>query len=1013
METINVDQKIIFPKVASRKFLKGKMKDTPLVFSSLILLFGLAMATLPTPALAQRVATISSDGTIRLLQDPHCIGDDCRWIDIDRNVRSKELAATRDDIYQLHTTGRIWRWEKLPCADGICASWTQIDGNPQTIAIAAGFDKLFQLHRNGSIWRFTGSDRNASGPHTWRRVDNNPRTRKIVAAGHKLYQLHDNGSIWRWTGGDCDDENCSSWQQLDNNPNTVEIDYSVYRGLFQRHRDGTIWHWGGQLCNNGECNSWSKVDRNPATTDILTAPGNLFQRHQNGTIWKWQGRHCIGENCSSWTKIGELPGLLDIAAGRTDPVYAIGPDGKLSRWNGENCATLTCPNWIEMGQAFTSNGTSRRKVYVFTGSTPDPDNRFVAIPGRPDDKDGDGLPDSWERLQTDIDVQPNRADLIVIPVMRPELVSNPDLQNTLRENLLRAKEFYANLPVCTESGFTGIHMTVESGRTLDSSFSESADPVRSYREAREPGMPPELIGYAHGLLFGTGTGGGGQKSHGDWARLGNNWPTIVHELGHQLGLNHTPVGSATQSPLYTSLMNYDYNYTYAGNSNAIRLSDGRFSSLAIDERNLNEILPFTVEQLNFLTFGPYEFDVQRVDNGSASVDWNRNGLHRERGISADINDGYALSVGPYNHVGYSHGDIAVAASDDKIIVVRTELPGTNSEVYAGYGASPTTPATLRTTTLREREILNNGTIVGSPIVTGSPTALSVSRGVLIAAPSTSGIQLGLFNTESDGRLTGSMRVIRVESNRELVLVKTDTGAELILWDPQTKHLTTRPVIFNPQPTLGEERAIVKNDGTPLISAGPPGATFNTRTDRIIILTSESDGRFPDRLKLRSIQNDGEYFVAEHGRWLANETARSLDRSAIVFDGSARAGGEGRYLVYYREIQSQEPEGSHRILFVRSTMPQTTGSGPEDPYVFRQRMVINEWTLTQSAPSVVPYQGDYALAWRIHAGFSDPAARNMTEVNLMASGEFASGPADQDDITHIAQRGLRNIEAIRQ
>ncbi len=460
-------------------------------------------------------------------------------------------------------------------------------------------------------------------------------------------------------------------------------------------------------------------------------------------------------------------------------------------------------------------------------------------------------------------------------------------------------------------------------------------------------------------------------------------------------------------------MNYDYNFGVGGDPNQIRFSDGRFSSLRLDERNLNEILPFTREQLEFLTTDPYNFDVQRVDNGSASVDWNRNGVHGERGISADINDGYALGVGRYNHVGHTHGNVAVASAGSHFVVVRSLIPRVNSRNYAGTGPSLNTPATLVTTTLRDREILNTGTLVRSAVVTGSPTALAVEGGMLIAAPSAFGTaQLGMFRVASDGRLEGRMRSISIGAHREIVLVGSASGAEVILWDPDSKQLSARSVALGSRLSLGDERAILGADSYPLTSAGPPGATFNSRTGQIILLTSENDGGNPDRLRLRPIRLTGTRFAAERGRWLADAPARSLDRPEIAFDGSDRAGGEGRYLVYFRQSEGESSQGYHQMHFVRVSLPRTTGSGPDDPYVFRRRMVINEWVRTRSAPAVAPYRDDFVLAWRVSDNIADETSRNQTEVNLFASGEFASGPADHDDITYIAQQGLRRLGTLR-
>ncbi len=984
-----------------------------------------AIGVLVTPATAERVVSLSSDGTIRMLQNPDCVESDCRWVDIDRNSRSTALTASSDNIYQLHSTGSIWRWDGRPCADGSCPSWTKIDQNSEAIAISAGYTNLFQLHRNGSLWRHTGEECESGRCPGWRRIDKNPRTKSIIAAGDQLFQLHDNGSIWRWRGEDCERERCSSWQQLDHNPKTVEIDFAARGTLVQRHRNGSLWRWNGQPCDARGCRSWSQIDRNPATVDILAAPGNLFQHHDSGSIWRWQGHTCEGIDCRFWTRIGAIDDLLTIAAGPQPyadeftgegggaaPVYAVNGNGQVVRWDGTDCRERTCPQWDSLAGAFSHFRRNRSKFYVFPGNPPDPDSRLVVIPAFANDADGDGLPDEWEARQTDLDVRPDRADIIIVVAMRPELASNPALQTTLRENLNRAKEFFADLPVRTERGSRGIHLTVESARPLDSSFSEAADPVRPYQEARSLAMPPDLVGYGHGMLFDINTGGGGQTSGMDWSAQGMDWRTIVHELGHQLGLSHEPRGSGVASPLYLSLMNYDYNYGIAGDGNNIRFSDGRFASFRLDERNLNEVLPFAVEQLDFLTYAPYDFNVERVDHGSASVDWNRNGIHRERNIAADINDGYGLVVGRWNHVGYTDGGVAVASTGDKFVVIRPDNGLADQEDYAGFGPTPDSPALLKATILRDREVLNEGPLVRTAIVSGSPTALEVPGGILVAAPSVLGsIQLGFFSVRADGSLSGDMHSEPVGGHREVVLVRTAAGADVILWDSVTKRITARAVTPGSW-TLGAERPVLGPDGSSaLLSFGPPGATYNNRIGQIVLLTSENDGRVAGRLKLRPLRS-GERYVAERGRWLADPDTRSLDRPAIVFDGHPRAGAEGRYLVYYREVL-EGPNRIRRMGFVRAYISSRAGEVSEAPYVFRRRRVINEWVHSRNAPAVAPYRDDFVMAWRIpEFEWKNRASYNETEVNLYASGEFSSGPADFDDITFLAERGLRRIATVR-
>ena len=73
--------------------------------------------------------------------------------------------------------------------------WRELDNNPRTKQIAAAGGKLYQIHSTGAIWKYVGP------PMTgWKQLDNNPRSVAIVAGGNNLYQIHMNGLIWRYTG---------------------------------------------------------------------------------------------------------------------------------------------------------------------------------------------------------------------------------------------------------------------------------------------------------------------------------------------------------------------------------------------------------------------------------------------------------------------------------------------------------------------------------------------------------------------------------------------------------------------------------------------------------------------------------------------------------------------------------------------------------------------------------------------------------------------------------------------
>jgi hypothetical protein len=167
-----------------------------------------------------------------------CVIAPVSWQMLDNNSATTAILADGDDLYQLHNTGKIWKYTGTPLS-----GWQMLDNNPASIDIVANGSHLYQLHNTGKIWRYTGT------PLTgWLMLDNNSSTKQIVAAGANLilghpqgnlYQLHNTEKIWKYIGPPL-----TGWQQLDNNTATTLI---VAGGthLYQLHNTGEIWIYTG------------------------------------------------------------------------------------------------------------------------------------------------------------------------------------------------------------------------------------------------------------------------------------------------------------------------------------------------------------------------------------------------------------------------------------------------------------------------------------------------------------------------------------------------------------------------------------------------------------------------------------------------------------------------------------------------------------------------------------------------------------------------------------------------
>jgi hypothetical protein len=65
-----------------------------------------------------------------------------------------------------------------------------LDNNGATIGIFAADNNLYQLHNSGRIWRFTGAACSGESCPGWQMLDNNGSTGRLAAGGDQLYQIH-------------------------------------------------------------------------------------------------------------------------------------------------------------------------------------------------------------------------------------------------------------------------------------------------------------------------------------------------------------------------------------------------------------------------------------------------------------------------------------------------------------------------------------------------------------------------------------------------------------------------------------------------------------------------------------------------------------------------------------------------------------------------------------------------------------------------------------------------------
>jgi uncharacterized repeat protein (TIGR01451 family) len=300
------------------------------------------------------------------------------------------------------------------------------------------------------------------------------------------------------------------------------------------------------------------------------------------------------------------------------------------------------------------------------------------------DTDGDGLYDSWETDGIDqdgdgsIDVtlpdaDPMHKDIYVWVDYMDCAVAGGDCASGDTHNhapaasvMTDARNAFANAPVANPDGTTGINLHVQTG-----------NPIKHFTYAQlgactpDPCNPPdnpsaihdfdtlksEAFGannarrfayhyaiFGHAQFRNPGSSGCAELPGNDLLVTLGGWSpvdggtaaeqtgTLMHELGHNLGLRHGGSVNTNYKPNYFSTMNYAFQMR--------RLDYSRNTHIRLDENALDERAGIG-GAAGEVTFR-WNFAVGSVDwlPGSGAVDWNGNGQPSDVGVTVNVNGDY-------------------------------------------------------------------------------------------------------------------------------------------------------------------------------------------------------------------------------------------------------------------------------------------------------------------------------------------------------------------------------------
>lgn len=615
------------------------------------------------------------------------------------------------------------------------------------------------------------------------------------------------------------------------------------------------------------------------------------------------------------------------------------------------------------------------------------------------DTDQDGLDDADERSAlAPLGASPMHADMLVY-FCRFSDISAAAVQAAING----AKLFYGRLNVPNPDGRAGINMIVVGSGTADVADRSMAD-RGDWGGLRNKYLPASWRGRAHFHLFNKG-GGGQSDSPGTAGSSGidGGWAVAVHELGHQLGLSHDGTGFTVQSPLHASLMNYAYNYSFDGNENAIRFSNGAFASLSMTEQDLEEDLRFDAATLHFLTVDPYRFSVRAAGPGRAQVDWNRNGVFGEHHVRADVNyEGDGVNIRPFVEIGATQCTPWLIATQRNIYVLYAE-PGAGLRPLPPASSLPARLSESRPGRIMLRRVSKTG--IGRPVevvpsAIGDPTGAWINNELWIVCPVRSGYvleRLGIgASPDSFTRLSNDL----VQDNRGVkpTLASIDGKPVIFLW-----YRSDLPVAYNEftvpsgtgHPSLLRERVIA-------------GMTSNTNVSiawlpdsRRIAIAATINGNLPNRVRVNYVQNQTGRTSLVEPLNLVRVSAdtvggtdgpnRAYSRPAIVQVERGSLGAASRLDLFYEGLE----EGNRHLYTSHQVLDPAFPSG------WLETRVMAEWDWVRNPPAVA-----YSVADRDIVLCIVTAVDGIARCSFTALGIEPGRMGDSDELTYVRNTGLR-------
>lgn len=602
------------------------------------------------------------------------------------------------------------------------------------------------------------------------------------------------------------------------------------------------------------------------------------------------------------------------------------------------------------------------------------------------DTDSDGLLDGWETgTFRDLDLKalgcdPRRIDAICL-ISRFETVK----EDLVKAQFERVEKFYKELRIANPDGTKGIQF-----HPIYLAPVGEADQKDGWPQNRAKFLPAKWKGVVHWMQ--VTPGGGGQADQlGDGGTVGQNalWAVFVHEFGHQMGLDHEGFWPNNLCPIYSSLMNYAYSYSFEDGGDNIHYSDGSLKDFVLRETDLDETLPLPYERVKFLEKGPYRFRL-KANGDTTLIDWNWNGVFGEKHIRADINYSYSTNAGRRDDVAKIQTAPWLFAHEGRAFA----LYGDQAKLTEGSGdptIGPAQPGRLMLQRLVKPFTWDKPLEIASEGLIGDPVATSFLGKIQIFYPTPKGIVWRSATLDKAGLKMSAPALL--DPNPTLVPTVGVSGGRLFLflWNPANGAVDYK--------VMEEGGKFVRTLGFFFQSTNPVGMCTDTITGEIVLAIAQNqDDKRPHRWQIRRFTDEAGRLRERSMEWVEGDKgqSRGTGRLTLLFDGGSDAGPKGR-LYLYGKGYTAKPNDPSCTYVAHQIADASIGGG------WMVKRYYDEWTQSRSAPAAAWFGGDVIWGYRWIGGAGD----NTLHVGYGGLGIQSQPMGDHDDLAFLAQFGIRH------